>query len=87
MATHSSILAWRIPWTEEPGGLHSPRGRKELDTTERLHFHFHQEVEPPSPPLESGCGQWSSLWPMNSSKWCTSRDLKVLGLWDNVITL
>ena len=22
MATHSSILAWRIPWTEEPGGLH-----------------------------------------------------------------
>ena len=23
MATHSSILAWRIPWTEEPGGMHS----------------------------------------------------------------
>ena len=23
MAAHSSILAWRIPWTEEPGGLHS----------------------------------------------------------------
>ena len=38
MATHSSILAWRIPWTEEPGGLYSPRGRKESDTTERLHF-------------------------------------------------
>ena len=36
MATHSSILAWRIPWTEEPGGLYSPRGRKESDTTERL---------------------------------------------------
>ena len=35
MATHSSILAWRIPWTEEPGGLHS-RGRKESDTTEQL---------------------------------------------------
>ena len=30
MATHSSILAWRIPWTEEPGGLHSPWGHKEL---------------------------------------------------------
>ena len=28
MATHSSILAWRIPWTEEPGGLQS-MGRKE----------------------------------------------------------
>ena len=39
MATHSSILAWRIPWMEELGGLQST-GRKELDTTERLHFHF-----------------------------------------------
>ena len=33
MATHSSILPWRIPWTEEPGGLES-KGRKESDTTE-----------------------------------------------------
>ena len=33
MATHSSILAWRIPWTEESGGLQFI-GRKELDTTE-----------------------------------------------------
>ena len=32
MATHSSILAWRIPWTEEPGRLQS-MGLKELDTT------------------------------------------------------
>ena len=32
MGTHSSILAWRIPWTEETG--YSPRGCKELDTTE-----------------------------------------------------
>ena len=30
LATHSSILAWRIPWTEEPGS----------DMTELLHFHF-----------------------------------------------
>ena len=34
MATHSSTLTWKIPWTEEPGGLYSPRGCKELDTTE-----------------------------------------------------
>jgi len=34
MATHSSILAWRIPCTEEPGRL-SPWGRKELEMTER----------------------------------------------------
>ena len=36
MATHSSILVWKIPWTEEPGGLQSMRGCKESDTTERL---------------------------------------------------
>ena len=39
MAPHSSTLAWKIPWTEEPGGL-QPMGRKESDTTERLYFHF-----------------------------------------------
>ena len=33
MATHSSILAWRIPWTEESGGLQC-MGSKESDTTE-----------------------------------------------------
>ena len=43
MATHSSVLAWRIPWTEELGGLQST-GRKESDMTERLHFHFHFHV-------------------------------------------
>ena len=33
MATHSSILAWRIPWTEEPGGLHGvTKNRKQLST-------------------------------------------------------
>ena len=32
--SHSSILAWRIPGTEKPGGLHSPWGRKESDRTE-----------------------------------------------------
>ena len=34
MATHSSILAWRIPVVEEPGGLQST-GAQELDTTEQ----------------------------------------------------
>ena len=37
MAPHSSTLAWKIPWMEEPG---CPGGCEELDTTERLHFHF-----------------------------------------------
>ena len=35
MTAHSSILAWRIPWTEEPGGC-SPQGRRESYMTERL---------------------------------------------------
>ena len=38
MATHSNILVWRIPWTEEPGGLYSSWGRKESDMTERLNL-------------------------------------------------
>ena len=37
MATHSSILAWRIPWTEEPGGLQSTGAH----TTERLSAEQH----------------------------------------------
>ena len=40
MAPHSSTLAWKIPWTEEPGGLQS-MGSLRVGTTERLHFHFH----------------------------------------------
>ena len=36
MPTHFSILAWRIPWTEEPDGLYSPWGCKESDMTEQL---------------------------------------------------
>ena len=39
MATHSSILAWKLPWTEEPGELRS-RGRRESDMTERLALTF-----------------------------------------------
>ena len=39
MATQSSILTWRIPWTEEPGRLQS-MGSLRVGTTERLPFHF-----------------------------------------------
>ena len=38
LRTRSSILAWEITWTEEPGGLQS-MVRKELDTTERTSTH------------------------------------------------
>ena len=45
MATRSSILAWRIPWTEEPGGLYSPwvlqsMGCKSQTYLSNYHFHF-----------------------------------------------
>ena len=40
MATHSSILAWTIPWTEEPGGLQS-MGSQRSDTTESAYTHTH----------------------------------------------
>ena len=39
MAPHSSTLAWKIPWTEEPGGLQS-MGWLRVNTTEQLYFHF-----------------------------------------------
>ena len=41
METHASILAWEIPWTEEPGRLQS-MGSQELDTTLQLHHHHHR---------------------------------------------
>ena len=44
MVTHSSILAWRIPWMEKPGRLQS-MGSKKSDTTERLH-HIEREKLP-----------------------------------------
>ena len=48
MATHSSILPWRIPWTEEPGS-YSPWGCKESDRTEAIkhtHAHTHTHTHP-----------------------------------------
>ena len=40
MAAHSSTLAWKIPWTEEPGGLQS-MGLQRVGHDWRLHFHNH----------------------------------------------
>ena len=63
MATHSSVLAWRIPWTEESGGL-PWWGRKESDTTERLtHIHCPLALLP-----ISGRGQKPALLARNLGK-------------------
>ena len=83
MATHSSILSWRIPWTEEPG-RHSPLGPKEWDTTERLTHPFSAANILPSealfagswtPPLLSPC--FDELFPI---KCCEN---KVFATWQN----
>ena len=49
MATHSSILAWRIPWTEEPDGPQSMGPQKESDTTGCMHTYTYSVWTSPSP--------------------------------------
>ena len=66
MATPSSILAWRIPWTEEPGWVTDHGVGKELDMTEQLtaytHTHTHTHPHPPTPtPKPQGQLQRKSL--------------------------
>ena len=58
MATHSSTLAWKIPWTEEPGGPQS-MGSRRSDMTEQLHFHFSLSCigEGNGNPLQCSCLQ------------------------------
>ena len=57
MATHSSILAWRLPWTEEPAGgtIYNPwLGRKDSDTTEQLtktHYYTQERSLPHRIPI------------------------------------
>ena len=58
MAIHSSTLAWRIPWTQEPGGLQSVGSlRVRHDFSERLHFHFSLSYigEGKGNPLQCSC--------------------------------
>ena len=43
MATHSNVLAWKIPWTEEPRRLPSMESQ-ELDPAEHVHVHTHTDT-------------------------------------------
>ena len=72
MATHSSVLAWRIPWTEEPGGLQST-GSRELDKTEAPGMHV---CIRPHWGGVSGFAAWlwnCSAWPGTSVAMCLMR--------------
>ena len=51
MATHSSIFAWKIPWTEEPGGLQSVGSQDWARMREGAGSN--KQVEPPPPPKKS----------------------------------
>ena len=64
MATHSSVLAWRIPGTAEPGGGFSPWGRTESDTTE-VTQHWLSSRLLPCPGYCKYC--WSEHWGTVSS--------------------
>ena len=77
MSTHSSTLAWKIPWMEEPGRLQS-MGLLESDTTERLHFHFSLSCigEGNGNPLQCSCLEnprdreawWAALYGVAQSR-------------------
>ena len=69
MATHSSVLVWRIPWTEEPGRLQF-MGREESDTTERLCMHSPQSTHRTTYVLCGYQGPKALLLPRSGSKCC-----------------
>ena len=77
MAPHSSTLAWKIPWMEEPGRLQS-MGSLESDMTERFHFHFSLSCigEGNGNPLQCSCLEnprdgeawWAAFWGVAQSR-------------------
>ena len=77
MATHSSTLAWKAPWTEEPGRLQS-MGLLRVGTTERLHFRFSLSYigEGNGNPLQCSCLEnprdggawWAAIYGVSQSR-------------------
>ena len=77
MAPHSSILAWRIPWTEKPGGLQS----MQLQRVRYFHFHFSQKsgsLIPPAPffILKTALAVWGLLCLHTNFKTFSSSSVK-----------
>ena len=71
MATHSSILAWRIPWTEEPGGLQSMRLQR-IDMTELLtHTYTHTYTHTHTVDWEEISRESRSLFGNKATQWKT----------------
>ena len=64
MATHSSILVWKTPWTEEPGRLQSMRSQ-ESETTQQLNHHHH--IHTLESPLD--CKEIQPVHPKGDQPW------------------
>ena len=91
MAPHSSTLAWKIPWMEEPGRLQF-MGLLESGTTERLHFHFSLSCigEGNGNPLQYSCLEnprdggawWAAIYGVAQSwtrlKWLSSSSSRLV---------
>ena len=91
MATHSSTLAWKIPWTERPGRLQSMESLG-VGYTERLHFHFSLSCigEGNGNPLQCSCLEnprdgeawWAAIYGVAESwtrlKWLSSSSSSIL---------
>ena len=69
MATHSSILAWRVPWTGEPGG-YSPWGHSQIQLSQKQHTHTHT-VNHWIKFLHL-CGPWRTCFPSYWNVWTSS---------------
>ena len=96
MAPHSSTFAWKIPWTEEPGGLQS-MGSLESDTTERLPFHFSLSCtgEGNGNPLQCSCLEnprdgkawWAAIYGVAQSRTRLKRLSSSRGDFDNIFLM
>ena len=85
MVTHSSTLAWKIPWTEEPCRPQSMGSPRVSDMTERLHFHFSKCTYREGCRINKG---WGAQRPVTMEKasaalcyHCSDRAGVLLGLW------
>ena len=90
MASHSSTLAWKIPWTEEPDRLQS-LGLLRVDTTERLHFPFSLSCigEGNGNPLQCSCLEnprdggtwWAAVYGVTQSRTRLKRRSSIICIW------
>ena len=98
MTPHSSTLAWKLPWTEEPGRLQS-MGLLRVGHTERLHFHFSLSCigEGNGNPLQCSCLEnprdggawWAAVYGVTQSqtqlKWLSCSSMELLGFPDSSV--